>query len=292
MTAQSREREWRYATSLGPSIGPEQNAFSLRGRIRYTLRELYANRYVLSTFTISRFRATYRAQALGVWWPVANPLVLMLVMSITFGVVFPPPSEAYPVTLMIGLVIWHYLTHVVSDGKGCLLDHAAVLKKTAVPGYVIAIGTALSHVFTLAFAMLSILPLAMFYPEAFHLTSYLLLIPFLLLCLVIFAMGATLIASVLNVYYRDVGYIVDSFMLVFFWLTPVIYPLDKFSESSRAVFLLNPMASIITCARDIVMWGRLPSGLVFAAASGTSLAVLLIGILVYRRLGACVSDHV
>jgi ABC-type polysaccharide/polyol phosphate export permease len=71
-----------------------------------------------------------------------------------------------------------------------------------------------------------------------------------------------------------------------------MYPLDKIAGNARRVMLLNPMASIIECIRDVVMNGVFPPLGVIAAAAGSSFGVLLIGLLLYRRFAREIADHV
>jgi ABC-type polysaccharide/polyol phosphate export permease len=149
-----------------------------------------------------------------------------------------------------------------------------------------------SHVLNLAFASLSLLPLVALYPHAFHVSSALLLLPWVLLLLVALALGLATTSAVLNVVYRDVGYIVNSALVLLFWATPIIYPLDPMPDSVRRLMLLNPMASLLQCLRDIVIGGRMPPATVLGAATASCLGVLVIGLLIYRRFARQIADHV
>jgi ABC-type polysaccharide/polyol phosphate export permease len=282
----SSEALWRHRTRQGTRIGDDQSW------LRYLRSELLGQGHALAVFTHGCFRATYRAQALGRLWPIANPVILMIVMSLVFGVVFPTPVGAYPVFLMLGLVPWHFLSHAWTDGTTCFLSHAEILKRTSVPGWVVATGTVLSHVMNLAFASLSILPLIFVYPEAFRLSPALILLPVVVALLVVLVLGLALASATLNVAYRDVGYIVNSALTVLFWASPIVYPLDHLPPVARSWMLLNPMAGLLTCLRDIVMGGRLPPLDVFAAASLSSVTVLALALLLYRRFSRELADHV
>lgn len=283
---------FRHRTARGTFLGDESGEPRALGRLRYFWHELAEHRHALSVFTLSRFRATYRAQALGLLWPVANPTILMIVMTVFFGLVFPPDVAAYPVFLLLGLVPWHFLSHAWTDGTNCLLHHAQVIKRTSVPAYIVASGSVLSHTFNLGFASLSLLPLIALYPSAFRVSLAMLALPLVILLLVALGLGLTLLTGILNVVYRDVGYLVNSALLVLFWATPIIYPLTKVPEGARAWMLLNPMASIIHCIRVIVMDGALPPWSALGAAFGVSCGVLGLGVFVYARFSSVVSDHV
>ncbi|MCA9594382.1 MAG: ABC transporter permease [Myxococcales bacterium] len=254
--------------------------------------DLKTHSHALEAFALGRFRAAYRAQALGLLWPLANPTILMIVMSVFFGIVFPTRIDAYPVFLILGLIPWHFLSHAWTDGTSCFLQHAEVIKRTGVPAWIVAFGSVLSHVLNLAFATLSVLPLIAFYPDAFHVSFALLLLIPVLVCLVALGQGLALGSAVFNVVFRDVGYIVNSALVVLFWATPIFYPMDRLGPLAQKVMLLNPMAAVIQCIRDIVLKGAVPPPTVLGAAFVTCFSILLLGSLVYQRFARVVADHV
>jgi lipopolysaccharide transport system permease protein len=96
----------------------------------------------------------------------------------------------------------------------------------------------------------------------------------------------------LNVVYRDVGYIVNSALVVLFWATPIVYPLEHLPEKAHRFMLLNPMASVLSCLRAIVMRGEFPSARLLGYATLGCFAVLGVGALLYRRFAREVADHV
>lgn len=283
---------FRHRTRSGTTHGDEPGRAGPLVRLRRFARELRQHQHALEVFTLGRFRATYRAQALGLLWPMANPTILMIVMSVFFGIAFPSDLTAYPVFLMLGLVPWHFLSHAWTDGTTCFLHHSAVIKHTSVPAYVVASGTVFSHVFNLGFAALSLLPLIAFYPEAFHVSFALLVLPLVVVLLVALGLGLALISAVLNVVFRDVGYIVNSALVVLFWATPIAYPIDRLPGLWKQAMLLNPMASLIHCIRDVILKGAFPPGSVLGAAALSCLGLLVVGVLIYRRFETEIADHV
>lgn len=283
---------FRHRTRSGTTHGDEPAKVGPVARLRRFVRELRRHEHALSVFTMGRFRATYRAQALGLLWPMANPTILMIVMSVFFGIAFPSELPAYPVFLMLGLVPWHFLSHAWTDGTTCFLHHAEVIKRTSVPAYVVAAGTVFSHVFNLGFAALSLLPLIAIYPEAFHVSLSLVVLPLVIVLLIALGLGLALISAVLNVVFRDVGYIVNSALVVLFWATPIAYPIDRLPGVWKKAMLLNPMASVIHCIRDVVLKGEFPPASVLGAAAASCLGLLALGALIYRRFESEIADHV
>jgi ABC-type polysaccharide/polyol phosphate export permease len=281
-----------HRTRSGTTFGDEPAGGGPHQRLRRFVADVRRHQHALVVFTLARFRATYRAQALGLLWPVANPTILMIVMSVFFGIAFPTEQKAYPVFLMLGLVPWHFLSHAWTDGTTCFLHHAEVIKRTSVPAYIVASGTVFSHVFNLGFAALSLLPLIAAYPEAFHVSLAMVVLPLVVLLLIALGLGLALISAVLNVVFRDVGYIVNSTLVVLFWATPIAYPIDRLPGPWKQAMLLNPIASVIHCIRDVILKGAFPPPSVIGAAAASCLGVLCLGALIYARFETEIADHV
>ena len=107
----------------------------------------------------------------------------------------------------------------------------------------------LSYGINFCIESLALLLFVPFFPDAFRLSPALLLIPLLLLALVLALIGVALATSVLNVIYRDVAYLVNTALLLLYWLTPVIYPIQVVPEPFRSVLRWNPFGAIITALR-------------------------------------------
>ena len=283
---------WEHRTSRGSYLGDAEGRPLRLGALARLREQIARYRDTIVVLSNARFRAAHSAQTLGVLWPMAYPTVLMIVMSFVFGYVFETPVEGYPVLLMLGLVPWHFVTHGWTGGMHSLLTHGDIVKRTAVPPWVVIAARVRSDVYNLGFSALSILPLVAIYPESFRISPALLLIPFMIVCLIALVLGLALGSAVLHVLYRDTNYIVDSALIAAFWATPIIYSLDQVPGVGRTLMHLNPMATIVEALRAVVVRGELPAGSVIWSASLGSLAVLVLGILVYRTFVPAVSDHV
>lgn len=290
--ASPADSAWQHRTANGTYAGDAEGRPAGGSALARLALSLSLHRHTLAVFAASRFRAVHRAQLLGVLWPIAYPTVLMIVMSVVFGVVFRTDIEAYPVLLLLGLVPWHFLSHAWTSGMHSLLVHAEIVKRTAVPSWVVVTGTVLSALYNLAFSSLSLLPLIAVYPQAFRVSLALLWIPLLVVALVAFGLGLALASSVLNARFRDTGYVVDSVLIAMFWATPIIYPMSRVPGVGHALMHANPMATIIEALRVIVIEGAAPPPAILGAAFGGSLLVLSLGALVHRALAPTVSDHV
>ncbi|MBI2892452.1 MAG: ABC transporter permease [Deltaproteobacteria bacterium] len=292
LVAAPRAALFRHRTCTGTLVADEADPGRSRSRIGTLLWELRQHRHALRVLVAMQYRSTHRAQALGVFWPIANPLILTAVVSVVFGRLFPQAREGYPVFLLIGLVLWNFLSHAWLEATDCLMRYSEIVKRTELPPYLVIVATILSNGISLGFSSLGMLPLLVFYPDSFHLSAALFLLPLIVVLVCLLGLALSLASAPLNVLYRDVGYLVGSLLLMVFWLTPIVYPVEAVSDRVRGILFLNPMTGLIECVRDIVMDGEAPPARALALSVATTLALFVAGALTYRRFASRIADHV
>jgi len=129
-----------------------------------------------------------------------------------------------------------------------------------------------------------------------------LLLPVVILVQVVFIIGVGMVLSTVNVFYRDTQIIMEVIMLAWFFLTPIVYPIEAVPETAtilgltvdlrRLLFILNPMASIIASYRDVLYWGRTIGADFFLRTTVTSFAILLVGYGVFDRYSRRFAEEV
>ena len=247
---------------------------------------------VLWLLTRTDFRARYRSQALGVLWSLLNPLVMMGLISVVFTHVFRSTEPFFPVFLLIGLIIWQWVTGSLPAVTTVFVTNADLIKRTIFARQLMPIATILSYGLHCLLESLVVLLFIPIFPGAFKLTPALLLVPVFLLLLVGLLSGAALAVSVLNVIYRDVAYIVTTSLLLLYWLTPVFYPMDVIPFPFRTYLQCNPIAGILTGLRRAIMHGDTPSLLGWAGIVVPTALMMIIGWRVYRHYEHMVLDFV
>ena len=283
-THRTAERAWR-----GP-LG-EANARPTRGRTS-PLSDGPHWIYVLIVLTRHEFRARYRAQALGVVWSLLNPLVMMGLLSLIFTRVLHSEIPDFPIFLLIGLVVWQWIATTTNAATQAFVANAELIKHTVFPRQLLPMSLVLS--LTVNFAMEAmLLPLFIpIFPSGFRLTPALLLIPVFIMCLGALLVGICLFVSVLNVLYRDLAYLVNTGLLLLYWMTPVIYPLSIVPEPYQLILKCNPIGGILTALRNAIMLGEVPSALGWAGMVVPTLLVLAVGWHIFRRYERMVLDYV
>lgn len=263
------------------------------------LRELYAFRYLIGNLVIRDLKVRYKNSVLGIAWSMFNPLLMMAVYTVVFTILAGGMDVAVPpVFILAGLLPWNFFSGTVSAATQSVVGNSHLIKKVYFPREVLPISVTLSNLvhFLLALPVYFGMALLMGIPGA-ELGSYwphLLWLPLIISVEVIFALGVALITSTINVFYRDMGIILDTLMMAWFFVTPIFYDFEKTLGAthtilgvdipiSRLAFILNPMASLTAVYRDAMYYGRV-LGLDFLLRTAlTALVVFCIGFYVFQR---------
>ncbi|MFN8442298.1 MAG: ABC transporter permease [Caldilineaceae bacterium] len=248
---------------------------------------LYQYRELIRNLVVSDLKGRYKSSALGFVWSLLNPLGMMLVFSLVFGVMLNNGNQIdkYPLFLLCGLLPWNFFADSVLAGINSVVANANLVKKVYFPREVLPIAGVLSHLinFLLAFLVLFV-ALVLFRG---HFSSWLWTLPIVILIQTFFSLGIALILSTLNVYYRDTLMIMNVLMLAWLFLTPVLYPASMIPVSKeiwgvtvdvqRWQYVLNPMASLVNVYRDLLYWGYRTDLDFFIRTTLTAIVVFLFG---------------
>ena len=222
--------------------------------VRY--RELFGNLFRRD------LQAKYRGSALGVLWTVVNPLMLMGVYLLVFGVVWKSPFASgghYPLFLLAGLAPWTFVAAALQSSTRSMLDNANLIRKTRFPRQLVPLSVVGTHVVSFA-AMLVLLLVVNFIALPRARATEWLAIPLAAL-VVSMVSGLALGAASLNVLFRDIEFIVAALLVPWFFLTPIIYPLSTLAHHHHVIQALhwaNPLSPAVEALRAPLFLGRLP----------------------------------
>jgi ABC-type polysaccharide/polyol phosphate export permease len=256
------------------------------------VRELRQSPELLANLTRREVKGKYKRTVLGQLWSLVNPLAQMLIFTAVFSFVLRVPIPTgdpsglhnFAVYLLCGLLPWGFFVNVLNGGMGSLVGNENLIKKVAFPRAALPLSNALSLVFSWSIEMVVLLIALTLLGAASLLWTPAVVVVMALLFL--FAFGVSLMLSVANVYFRDTQHFVTIFMQVWFYATPIIYPLSVVAGTHPGVvdyIRLNPLERFAEIFRATLYDGRWPSlvdtVIVLAWAAGS----LLVGSLVFRR---------
>lgn len=247
------------------------------------IKEIYNYRHMLNTLVKQDIRGKYKGSFLGFLWTLLNPLLLLLIYSVVFQFVFRIQIENYPIYLFICLMPWNTFANSIAMGTVCVTGNAGILKKVYFPREILPIATVISNVINYFFgAIIIFIALQFFSPIG--LSWFALFLPILVLIQAIFTLGIVLILSGINVYFRDVQYIMNPVMMIWMYATPILYNIDMVPAEYVSLYKLNPMVQIMMGYQDILYHKQLPSINSMLLLFAISLVVLVIGYLIFQKL--------
>jgi ABC-type polysaccharide/polyol phosphate export permease len=233
-------------------------------------------------------QAKYRGSALGVLWTVANPVLLMAVYLLVFGVVWDSPfanGGHYPLFLLSGLVLWTFFASAVQSSTRSMLDNANLIRKTRFPRQLVPLSVVFAHLVSFA-VMLGLLLVVNFIALSRVRATEWLAIPLAAL-FVGFVCGLALAVASLNVLFRDIEFIVAALLVPLFFLTPILYGLDDVphhDQIATAIHWLNPLAPAVEAVRAPLFDGTLPGWGDFVYLMVASVVSLALGAFVFLRV--------
>lgn len=242
------------------------------------------------------FHSRYVGSVLGAAWAVLNPLALILVYTVVFSQVMKarlPSSESpvpYGLFLCAGVLPWAYFAEVVSRCQTVFLEQANLIKKSAFPRSALPVTVAVSASINFAIVF-GLFVLALVWMGRFPGWPIVALAP-LLLIQQAFAMGLGLVLGTLNVFFRDIGQVMGVVLQFWFWLTPIVYPIDAVNETIGQVILKwNPLAPLVVAYQGVVVWARWPDWPRLAPHAIGAGGLLLLAYAVFRRLSVQMADE-
>lgn len=237
-------------------------------------------RFLLRQLVKRDFTAKYKDSFLGVIWSFLNPLLVMLVFTAIFSVLFARTIENYPVYLLAGRIIFDFYNHGTRGAMNSIKSNAAILKKVYIPKYMFSVSTITYEFINLLISYVILFGVMALTGAAFHLSIVFSVIPvFFLLCLIL---GVGLVLAVFNTYFTDIGYLYNVFTILLMYASALFYPIEIVPAPIQCIFTLNPVYSAITCFRECVVYGVFPDVSTLLYLATFSIGSLFVGILIYN----------
>ena len=263
-----------------------------RGWAALRLDDLWRYRELLYFLVWRDIKIRYKQTALGASWAVIQPFVTMIVFSIFFGKLAKVPSDdiPYPIFSYAALVPWTFFAAGITQSSQSLVGSADVIRKVFFPRLILPTASVVSGAvdFVIAFAVLILM---MVYYQIVP-TMQIIWVPLFFLLALIAALGTGLWLSALNVYFRDVRFVVPFIVQFWLFITPIAYPSSLLDEPWRTLYGLNPMAGVVEGIRWSLLGAGNAPGAMIAASTATAVGLLVSGICFFRQMERDFADTI
>ena len=257
-------------------------------------RSLWQYRHFVLSSIYNDLFAQFARSKLGGLWVIINPLSQVLIYALILSNILSSKlpgidnKYAYAIYLMAGLLAWNLFSEIIGKCLNLFIAQANIMKKMSFPRITlptIVVGSCILNNLLLFVSMLGIFALL---GHKFTL-AMLWLIP-LTLIVVLLALGIGLILGVMNVFIRDIGQAFNVILQVWFWFTPIVYPLTIIPENYRHLMQLNPMYSLVDAYHQILVYNQVPQLQSIAIITVVACILAFIGLLLFRKASAEMVD--
>lgn len=278
-----------------PNEVPLQRVFSrprwFRGSISDWV-DVWRYRELLGNLVRKELKVKYKDSVLGFFWTLVRPLLQLLVYSIAIGV-FLGSGRTIPqfgIYLFTGLVAWTLFTDIIGGATGSIVSNAGLVKKVYMPRELFPLSVVGASAVNFVLQLV-VLVGAYVVTWSWPAVGDLMLVPLALVALVLFATALGLVLAAANVYLRDVQYLVEVGLLLWFWMTPIVYDWTKVRDTLSGtrswmfdLYMANPMTNVVL-AFQRALWpgGRTEKGAPFyydGNLSGRLVLVILVSLVV------------
>ena len=245
------------------------------------LKTIQKHRFLLEELIKRDFDRKYKGALLGAAWSVMNPLLTLLVMRLVFGHFFGGAIQHYTAYLFCGTIVFSFFTESTAEGLMALVGNAHIFTKVNVPKYLFLLAKNAQTLINFFLTLLVFLLFCALNGITFSLRFLLLLYP--VVTLLLFNLGMGFILSALYVFYRDIQYLWGVMTQFLLYLSAVFYSIDSFPAHVQNLFLVNPLYLFIRYFRKIVIDGTIPSAGFHLLMAFDALAVMALGLWIYKK---------
>ncbi|WP_051328092.1 ABC transporter permease [Desulfatirhabdium butyrativorans] len=231
--------------------------------------------------TRRNFLLRYKGSALGILWSLLVPLSQLLVLVFVFGKVVPLNIEAYPAFVFSAILPWNWFSNCLGAAGSLFIGNRDLVRKPDFEPATLVIVDVLVN-FLLYLVFLPIL-LAILIAYGRPITCSILALPLIMVIQALLTISLALIVATLNVFYRDIQYIVTVSLMLLFYLTPVFYAADHLAGIYRLVLGINPVGVLIHHYRAVLFFGQMPQWHTLFGVGTFSIFLCWIAFRLYHR---------
>ena len=244
---------------------------------------------LLWEMTINDLKLRYKNTALGFLWVIINPIIQAIIIGYIFQFLYKVSDNNYKYYLFLNLLIWNFFSSSLEYATPSIVRNRAIIKKTKFPYIVIP----LSNIFCDGIHLVFSLILFSIFVYIFHITGIISIWMMLIGCilLILFTAGLSLITSALNVRSRDINFLTRAVLMVWFYATPIVYPIIMIPNNIRYLWNFNPLTEIIMFFQSSLFDTRISLSFIFLN-SLLIFCTVISGILIFRKNEDNFSDHI
>lgn len=246
---------------------------------------------MLYTLVARDIKSRSRQAFLGYVWVVLEPLLATGVFTILIQNILRlnlTEDIPYPVFVFSGMILWRFFSTSLTVSAGSLIGNYNLITQVHFPRKVLIFYPIVSKLVDFGIAFISLLVVVIAWGLPIKWTCFLIIVPLLLSMILIYGLG--LLVAPVNVAGRDMSMVISVLLGFFLYATPVLYPVTQISAQYRNWYFLNPIAVIVEGFRGFLLGSGQPPLWAWGVTAGVTLALLLLGHMVFSRFETVLAD--
>ena len=261
-----------------------------------SFRQVLRYRSLIASLVARDLKARYRGSVLGFCWSFVNPLLLLLVYTFVFTVVLPgvrpPELDPFGLFMFCGILPWTWFSSSLLESSNVLIAGSNLIRKVLFPAEVLPIVTVFAGMAHFCLGLPILAAFLIYYRVPVEPID-LLWFPVIVLVQLVLTLGLALLLSALTVHFRDIRDLLTNLLTLWFFATPIIYPLSQVPESLRWYLNLNPFTHLAVSYQEVLFTaGRFTQWPRLLAVGGGALCVFALGYFVFDRLRDTLAEEV
>ncbi|MGK2956853.1 MAG: ABC transporter permease [Acidimicrobiales bacterium] len=259
--------------------------------------------------TLRELRGKYKRSVIGWSWSLINPLATVLIYSLVFSFFLkvepdrgsPSGLKVFAIFLLCGLLPWNYLSNGMNGGMSALVGNSNLIKKVYFPREVLVVASLVSWLVSMLIELGVLAAILLLFGNM--ILPWIPAVLLLVLVQSIFILGLGLMLSVLNVYFRDVQHFMGIILQIWFYATPIVYPIRVVEEAATkhdlqifglgldAIYRLNPMVGFVEAYRDLLYDLRFPPAGDMLYLAAWSIVTMTVGLIIFNRMAGNLAEE-
>jgi len=245
------------------------------------LREIIEYRELLRNMIVTELKLRYRDSMLGFLWTILNPLFFLLILAVVFSKLMKIQIPNYTIFLLSGLTSWQMLQQTVVIATASIVANQGIFKKIYVPKIVFPLANVLARY--VDHLILTVVLIGFMIGFRMPFRWPLLLVPVIIVLHFLFALGLSLITSVIYIKVKDIQHILGIAFQALFYITPILYSPENLPPSFRPLFTYNPFYYFVNCFRFPIFHASLPPRNDFFILCALTAVVLAVGLVLFYK---------
>lgn len=260
-----------------------------------SLLDIFRHRILIVTFARRILKMRFLASALGVFWIIATPIMLLIVYTFVFGFIFKPQWEvlteknvSYVLFLFTGLTVYWIFAEIINSAPGTIRSQAALVKKVRFPVHILPVVLNVTALVNWA-VNFSLLMIAMAILKQ-GIGWTIILAPLALIPVVLFTIGLGWILTATGTYFRDVAQAAGVLNLAGLFLSAIFFPVTALPEKFQIFFYFNPVSVSIEALRSFVLYGEVYDWKIYLTGCAVGVLFMMIGLFIFQRVRGGFAD--